>query len=284
MKILGTGLSGLVGSRIVELLEDSFEFESSDVDISDEEKIKEKISDSDASVVLHLAAKTDVDGCETDKDLGEKGEAWKINVLATQYIADVCQNLEKKLLYISTDFVFSGLDCPKEGYSEDDNPNPVNWYAQTKYEAEKIVLSNSQNAVVRISYPYRSHFQRPDVVRSLLANMGQNKKILVVKNRIITPTFIDDIAFTIPLIINKNASGIFHAVGSQSLTFLDGAKLIAKTFGLDSSLIEEVEASEFYKGRAKRPFQLALKNDKITQLGAKMSTFEEGLIKFKNQL
>lgn len=111
MKILGTGLNGLVGSRIVELLKDKYEFEnlslSTGVDITDRNIVLEKIKSSDAEVVLHLAAKTDVDGCELDKPLGEKGEAWKINVKGTQNIADGCLKFNKKLIYISTDFAFS---------------------------------------------------------------------------------------------------------------------------------------------------------------------------------
>src|SRR3989338_4999304 len=88
MKILGTGLDGLVGSRIVELLKDKHEFEnlsiSTGVDITDRDVILEKIKTSDAQIVLHLAAKTNVDVCEKDKALGEDGEAWKINVGGTK--------------------------------------------------------------------------------------------------------------------------------------------------------------------------------------------------------
>ncbi len=93
MKILGTGLSGLVGSRVVELLKDKYEFEQSNEDITQKELIQNRIKNSDASIVLHLAAKTHVDGCEEDKEKGTEGEAWRVNVEGTKNIADVCSQL-----------------------------------------------------------------------------------------------------------------------------------------------------------------------------------------------
>src|SRR3989344_7840562 len=99
MIILGTGFKGLVGSRIVELLKNKYQFESSEVDITDREKVTDKILDSDAPIVLHLAAKTSVDGCEEDRSA-----ARGVNVYGTQNIVDACQKSSKKLIYISTDF------------------------------------------------------------------------------------------------------------------------------------------------------------------------------------
>ena len=144
MKILGTGLDGLVGSRIIELLSGKHEFEnlslSTGADITDRNAILQKIKNSDAQIMLHLAAKTDVDGCELDKPLGEKGDAWKINVFGTQNVVDGCSESNKKIIYISTDFVFDGT---KEAYSEEDAPNPVNWYGQTKFLGEMEVKKYS---------------------------------------------------------------------------------------------------------------------------------------------
>src|SRR5258706_2620896 len=112
MNIIGTGLSGLVGSRIVELLGATYSFEDisrkTGTDITNKDAVFERIKNSKAEIVLHLAAKTDVDGCEKEKDLGESGEAWKINVLGTQNIIDACQETKKKLIYISTDMVLYG--------------------------------------------------------------------------------------------------------------------------------------------------------------------------------
>ena len=286
MKILGTGLTGLVGSRIVELLRDKYEFEnlsrSSGVDITSKNQILEKIKNSDAQIVLHLAAKTDVDGCEKDKALGQEGEAWKINVDGTRNIADACWKAKKKLIHISTDFVFDGT---KDIYFEEDAPNPINWYAKTKYEGEKIVqkLECPWN-IIRIAYPYRANFAKPDFFRAILNRLEENERVTAVTDHIFTPTYIDDIAFALDVLINSNSQGIFHIVGNQNLTPFNAANLIADKFKLDKSKINKTTRSKFFNNRAPRPFQLALRNDKIAKLGVRMRTFEEGIEEIRSQI
>ena len=286
MKILGTGLDGLVGSRIVELLSDKYEFEnlsiSTGVDITDRNTVLEKIKNSDAQIVLHLAAKTNVDGCELDKSLGKDGKAWKINVLGTQNVADACSEVKKKLIYISTDFVFEG---EKESYDEDDIPNPINWYGKTKYEGEKIVQTSKIPWIIsRIASPYRAAFERLDFARAILKRLQEGLSVTAVTDHIFTPTFIDDIAFATDALIKNNSQGIFHVVGDQSLTPFDATILIAKEFNLDESKVSKTERAEFFKDRAPRPFQLVLKNAKIEKLGVRMKTFEEGLKEVKKQI
>lgn len=302
MKILGTGLDGLVGSRIVELLKDLYEFEYSTVDITDREKIIEKIKNSDAGIVLHLAAKTDVDGCERDKDedIGisklqdikeqqnawtGKNTAWAVNAFGTGNIIEGVRAGNKKLIYISTDFVFSGDDCPEGGYTEEDKPDPVNWYSMTKYEGEKIVQnSNIPWIIARIAYPYRAKFARPDFARSLINAFSEKRILNLVTDHIMCPTFIDDIAGALNVLIKREETGIFHMVGGQSVTPYDAALIIAKNFGFDTSLMNKTTRENYFKDRAKRSFKLALKNDKIEKLGVKMRGFEEGILEIKKQL
>lgn len=285
MKIIATGLSGLVGSRIKELL--PFEFEeisrANGIDVLNSEKIQSFFSASDAPIVFHLAGKADVDGCEKDKDLKENGQAWKMNVLGTQNIIDACKKTGKKIVYISTDFAFDGT---KQEYSEDDIPNPINWYAVTKIEGEKIV-QNSQipYLILRIAYPYRARFdKKTDFMRAMKSRLEQNMETAAITDHVFTPTFIDDIAHAFSVLIEKNAIGVYHVVGSQSLSPYDAAILIAKEFGFNPSFIKPVLLQEFFKDRAPRPFHLKLRNDKITQLGVHMRSFEEGLQEIKKQL
>lgn len=285
MKILGTGLTGLVGSRIVELLGDRYEFESSDTRITDKEGIENRISSSDAPVVFNLAAKTDVDGCEKDKDAGVDGDAWKVNVAGTQNVADACSEAGKRLIYISTDFVFDGENPPAGGYTEEDIPNPINWYAQTKYEGEKIVKSlDSPWLIVRIAYPYRAAFPKNDFARAILGRLSNGQSVAAVTDHVFVPTFIDDIAYALDALIKNDATGIYHVVGGQSLSPYDAAGIIADTFGLDKSQITKTTRDEFFKDRANRPYRLALKHDKIDELGIKMKTFKEGMEEIKYQI
>lgn len=288
MKILGTGLNGLVGSRIVEILsQKEYEFEnlscSTGVDIANKEHVTNAITDSSADIVLHLAAKADVDGCEKDKEFGHDGEAWKINVEGTRYIADACSVSGKKLIYISTDFVFDGEK--EDGYTEADTPRPINWYGQTKYEGEKIVSSlTSPWMILRISYPYRASFSKNDFVRAVKLRLEKGEGVTMVTDHIFTPTYIDDIANAIHRLLMQEAAGLYHVVGNSSLSPFDAAKMIAEKFDYNQELIGQTTRGEFFKDRATRPFRLAVKSDKISRLGVQMRSLDEGLTEVAMQL
>ena len=282
-------MTGLVGSRIVELLSDRYEFESisyeKGIDITNKEQVEKIVIDSSAGVVLHLAAKTNVDGCEKDKLLGINGDAWKINVEGTRNLVEACKKTGKKIIYISTDFVFDG-NPPAGGYAEEDTPNPINWYSQTKYEGEKIVQSSLIPFLIcRIAFPYRTNFLgKKDFVAAIRAKLENKEKISVVEDEFVTPTFIDDLAFAIDLLMKNNCTGIYHLVGSSFHTPVEAAEMVADAFGLDKNLIGKTTRKEYYQGRAPRAFSLKLKNDKLARLGYKMLTFEEGLKKIKEQI
>jgi dTDP-4-dehydrorhamnose reductase len=301
-KILATGLTGLVGSRFMELLGDAYELQSlsraTGVDVLNKTAVLDAVLSSDAQIVLHMAGKTNVDGCELDKerdkqilDLKNPKEqeeawskeqtAWAINAYGTQNIIEACQKSNKKIVYISTDFVFDGK---KRNYSEGDECSPVNWYAKTKYEGEKIVQDSGLDYLItRIAYPYRAFFERNDFVRAILAKLQKSEKLSAITDHIMVPTFIDDIANALDVLIQLGQKGIFHVVGSQTVTPYDAAVKIAGEFDLDESLISKTSRREYFAGKAVRPFCLYLKNDKIGKLGIEMSTFDKGIIEVKNQ-
>lgn len=277
MKILGTGLSGLVGSRVFELLSLKYELEFSDEDITDKDSIQKRIENSNSSLVLHLAAKTDVDGCEKDKDKGKEADAWRINVLGTQNIVDSCVKSGKKLIYISTDFVFDGKK--ETGYTEKDSPSPINWYGKTKYEGElRVQDSNCDFLIARIAYPYRANYdQKSDFARGLIQKIRNGDALSMITDHVMTPTYIDDIVSALDVLIKKNESGVFHIVGDGGISPYDAALVICKIFEFDKSKISKTKREDFFQGRAPRGFNLYLKNDKIKKLGIRMKSFEEGL-------
>lgn len=289
-QIIGLGLNGLIGSRIAELLSDKYNFvglsRSTGVDITDPSSLI-KIKDyPDANLVLNLAAKADVDGCEEDKGLGERGEAWKVNTEGSKNVAEICRESGKKLIYFSTDFVFDGRIGEDEKYDENELPNPINWYGKTKYEGERAVeQSGADYIILRLAYPYRANSDiKTDFFRTILENLKQHIEVKAVTDHIFCPTFIDDIVFAIESLIKNDSMGIYHIAGSESLTPYEATLKIAKVFDLPQDLIEQVTREDFFKGRAPRPFNLALKNAKIEQLGVKMKGFEEGLREIKKQL
>jgi len=305
MKILVTGLTGLVGSRFAELLKDSYELEGitrdSGVDITDKTSIEQRIFSSDAQIVIHLAAKTDVDGCEKDKEIDEKflnqkdsnqqewiskKTAWIMNVVGTRNIVEACRKNNKKLIYVSTDFVFDGNKSQEEGYVEEDTPNPINWYGRTKYEAEKLVQDSGLDWIIlRLAYPYRANFiKKNDFFRIILQKLKDGQRLNMVTDHVMTPTFIDDFVYAADSLIKIKQNGIFHTVGDQFISPFDAAILIAEKFNLDKNLILQTSRAEYFKDRAQRPFFLGLKNDRIKKLGIEMKTLEEELEEVKNQI
>ncbi len=284
MKLLGTGLSGMVGSYLVDKLSTIHEFENlsleTGVDITNAETVDRYLSGSDAPWVLHFAAKTDVDGAEKEKGLGEKSSTWLVNVGATKTLVDACIKYNKKLLYISTDFVFPGGD---RLFTEEDTPQPIGWYAETKYRGEKEVERLGNNGlIVRISFPYGSvGGPRPDFAGRLIQLFKDGKEITSPTDQIFVPTHLETITDGIRLLLDQNASGIYHLVGPEGISSYDSAKLIAEVFGFDLSLLKPTTAAEFYQGRAPRAFHLTISSAKIARLGITPINFKSGITKLK---
>ncbi len=281
MKILGTGLSGLVGSRVVELLSPKHEFSNlsleTGVDITNKELTYKHIAASDAPWIFHFAAVTDVDGAEKERELGQRSKSWIVNVEATRYVAEAAARGRKKVLYISTDFVFDGT---KRVYREDDVPNPLGWYAVTKYEGEKIIAANGDNLIIRISNPYvASVGVRPDFVHKIMDRLAQGLPVGAPDDQLFVPTFVDDIATAIGALMEADARGVYHVVGTDGISPYTVARKIAVRMGIDPSVVSATTFEKFFAGRAPRPFYAVLNNDKITSLGVHMSTFDEGLAK-----
>lgn len=269
MKIAMSGSTGLIGSRIQELLYRDCEFVpllQSSIDITDKEQVKKFIDQSDFDVFLHLAAYTDVNGAEKNKELAKS-----VNVDATQNILDEVTAKGKQMIYISTDFVFDGTNPP---YTEESVPNPLGYYAQTKYEGEQIM--KDRGMIVRLSYPYRAFFEpKKDFVNALKAHMEKGTELYMVSDMSFTPTFIDDISFGLKHLFTHFSPEIYHLVGSSTLSPYESAMLIAKTYNLDTTHIHETTYDEYFKDKAPRPRYseiISNKNNFRT-----MTPFEEGL-------
>jgi dTDP-4-dehydrorhamnose reductase len=292
MKIIGTGLSGLVGSRIVELLP---EYEFIDYSLSTGISILEKDQlaqatekNCDFDCFIHLAAFTDT--AQAWAQNGDKNSlCYQLNVEGTKNIIDLCQKYNKHLIHISTDFIFDGT---KDGlYTEEDKPNPVEWYGETKYIAEQEVL-NSQisSSIIRIAYPYRANFvDKKDIARKIIeALKTKSLNHPLFGDQITTPTFVDDIALGLKYFFQNKTSGIFHLVGSSSQSPFEMAQKIAEIWGFDSSLIKEGSLIDYVKSLppGSRPWQknLAISNKKIKSFGISTKTLEEGLTEMKRQL
>jgi len=292
MKILGSGLSGLVGSRVVELFKNSFTFVdfslASGISILEPRQLEEAIAkNSDFDCFLHLAAFTDTNQASAQNG-DENGLCYQLNVIGTRNIVNLCKKYNKYLINISTDFVFDGK---KDGaYTEDDAPNPIEWYGQTKYLAEQEVLNSGiPSSIVRISFPYRANFgDKKDLVRKAIDGLKTNSLPPMFTDQIITPTFVDDIALGLKYFFENKPTGIFHLVGSSSQSPYDMGQLIAKIWGFDPQLIPQTSLKAYRETLPanSRPWQknLAISNDKVRALKIAMKTLEEGLRAMKEQM
>jgi len=283
LKIALTGADGLVGSRIIELLKNDFEFiaiPQIEMDITDSKQVQNVLKEIEFDIFFHLAAFTNVPGAETNKEL-----CFKINRDGTQNVYDAVKQKQKKFVYVSTDFVFDGKKpaCRQAGppYNEDSTPNPISVYASSKYEGEKIVKDSAM--IVRISYPYRADFElKKDFFRTFKSYLENGKPLSMIINSLMTPTFIDDIANGLKYLFNNYKPETYHLVGSQSISPYDAAMKVAETFNLDNSLIGKTTYEEYVKGKAQLPQFADIKSKKNNFFP--MKTFEQGLVEIKLQM
>jgi dTDP-4-dehydrorhamnose reductase len=302
-QIIATGISGLVGSRLVELLGNKYDFINfsldKGIDITKKELLDKKFIElPNIKIVLHLAAFTNVDAAFAQNEQ-KNSSCYQVNVIGTKNIAEHCAKTNKFLIHISTDFVFDGVNPPSGGYLETDTPKPLqgDWYGKTKYLAEQeIIQSGCRYAIARIAFPFKAKpaattiepVIKLDLVRSIMEKLKKKEPLNMFSDQIITPTFVDDIAKAIDKIITTQPKGIFHCIGSTSLSPYELAIKIATVFNLDPSLINKTNLTDYLKvNPTSRPRQVKsiLSNQKIQQeLGIKMSTIDEALREMKSQL
>ena len=272
-QVVGTGLSGLVGSYVVESLSD-LSFSNLDlsvgVDITDEAQVREAVSSNQAETILHLAAFTDLNKAWEDRG-NKDGVCLKVNVEGTRNIAKATAQTNKHLVYISTAYVFDGK---KEGeYSELDTPSPIEWYGQTKLEGEHIVtdLLPENSTIIRIDQPFRpdEFAQKPDHVRKIIQALQAGNTLKLFSDSFFSPTYLADLVKAIKWCISKKPTGIFHVTTGTKLSPYAFGKQIQDKFNL-GGVIEKSSLEEYLKDSTKRPYH------KNTTLSPKTYTTESG--------
>lgn len=290
MKVMVTGANGLVGQHLVTALlqlnvsvvgvgrgenrmkEPHHGYSFHSMDITDGVAIFELIVQERPDVIVHGAAMTQVDDCESDKQ-----SCYNINVSATRFLIDGAREVKSKLIYLSTDFVFDGKSGP---YSEDDLPNPVNYYGSTKLAAEKAIMeSGCPWAIVRTVLVYGQTLPstRSNIINWVKLNLEQGKSIKVVSDQYRTPTYVNDLVKGIVLVITRRAEGIFHISGKETLTPYQMALKTASWLSLDARLLEKVDSSTFQQ-LGERPLVTGFNISKARkELGYEPRSFEESL-------
>src|SRR3989338_2549699 len=281
------GSLSMVGSLFCELSSGSFSLIKTDlkgdisIDITQGDSVNVFFKNHDFEWLILFSAFTDVDGAE--KQRGDKnGLCYLVNVGGTANVVDACKSSNRKLIFISTDFVFDGSAGP---YHEDDPTGPdlkkVSWYGLTKIEAENYIRENLANfLILRIAYPYRGRFTAKDDIAKRILRLHQNGQLYpMFTDQIITPTFIDDIAEAVKLLISSAQEGIFHLVSPRETTQFEFAEELIRVFKGDSSKIQKGSIIDFLKapGYTPRPINGGLKVDKIKALGFIPTDWQEGI-------
>lgn len=292
MKVLITGANGFLGHYLTQqLLQKRTEviatgkgncrlpfsgaanFVYAPMDFSEAENVKAVFGQHKPTVVVHAGAISKPDECE------ENNEAtWLANVTGTANLLATAEKNNCPFIYISTDFVFDGV---KGMYTETDEPNPVNYYGQTKLAAEKLVQRYDGNwAIVRTVLVYGKPLSgRSNILTIIKEKLEKGERYKVVSDQIRTPTYVEDLATGIILIIDKNKTGTWHLSGADVLTPYAMACAAADYLQLDKNLLTEVTAASFTQP-AVRPPKTGFNISKAkSELGYNPLSFAEGLQK-----
>jgi dTDP-4-dehydrorhamnose reductase len=302
MKILITGSNGLLGQKLVYKLKELKEVELiatargenrlvnksgyiyEPLDITNRDNVEAVFKKYLPDAIINTAAMTNVDACETDK-LG----AMLMNATAVEHQVSVLEQLQNDsykphFIHLSTDFIFDGTHGP---LTEEEKPNPLSYYAETKLEAENIVMASKLNwAIARtvLVYGIVDNMSRSNIVLWVKQNLEQGKIINVVDDQFRTPTLAEDLADGCILIALKKAEGIFNISGKDFMSILELANKVADYYHLDKSLIKPSKSADI-KQPAKRPPRTGFIIDKARKvLGYNPHSFEEGIKLMEEQI
>ncbi len=289
-RILVTGANGLLGQKLVYrmrwmnnvvciatakgpnrlLYQDGYEYY--DADITNHSRMREVIESSKPNYIIHAAAMTNVDTCETEKDLCKK-----INVDAVENLVNICNDLNIHLVHVSTDFIFDGKEGP---YNEEAKPNPLSYYGWSKLEAENLVQQmKGPWSIIRtvLVYGIVDNMSRSNIVLWVKNSLEHGKIIHIVNDQWRTPTLAEDLAEGCLLTALKDAKGIFNISGEELMSIYEIAQKVADHYQLNKELIQPTDSISLNQP-AKRPPKTGFIIDKAKkQLGYSPTSFIDSL-------
>ena len=282
MRILVTGVKGQLGFDVVnELKKNNIEAVGVDIeemDITDAAAVKKVITESKVDGVIHCAAYTAVDAAEDNEEICRK-----INAGGTKNIADVCKELDIKMMYISTDYVFNGQgETPWQPDCKD--YKPLNVYGQTKLEGELAVSETlDKYFIVRIAWVFGVNGK--NFIKTML-NVGKtHDTITVVNDQIGTPTYTYDLARLLVDMIQTDKYGYYHATNEGGyISWYDFTCEIYKQAGYTTKVVP-VTTAEYGVSKAARPFNSRLDKSKLVENGFKpLPTWQDALARYLKEI
>ncbi|MGY6561066.1 MAG: SDR family oxidoreductase [Luteibaculaceae bacterium] len=298
IKVLVTGSNGLLGQKIVHKLSTDSQIELVaiskgenrcksaqnfayyPVDITDKTALKQLIGWIKPDAIINTAAITNVDACESQRDL-----CWQVNVAAVETLAKLSRDLNIHLVHLSTDFIFDGESGP---YTEEDTPNPLSYYGHSKWESEKVVerILPLANTIIRtiIVYGVIDDASRSNLILWAKNALTKGEPIQVVNDQFRSPTLAEDLADACIEAVKRKAFGIFNVSGPEVYSVLEIVNQVADFYGFDKKLIKPITSSSL-KQPAKRPPRTGFILDKAKSvLGYNPKSLQEGLQVVQAQL
>ncbi len=288
-KVLITGSNGLLGQALVKLYLDKGEFQVHgcgrgpnklnlenfsyhSLDLTDWDALKAVLNQGPFDAIINTAAMTNVDQCESEHEACRA-----INVGVPEFIVN---NIPESthFIHISTDFVFDGTAGP---YSENDVPNPLSFYAKSKYDSEQAVLKSDhkKSTIGRtmIVYGTGEDLSRNNIVMWAIGELLSGNELNIVNDQYRSPSWANDLAMACFLIHQKGKLGLYHLSGSETFSMFELVQNIAEYLGVDKALINPI-TSDALNRPAPRPMVTGFVIDKaVNELGYKPHTLNEVL-------
>jgi len=292
MRILVTGSSGLLGQKLLRALPTELH-ELHGLDLTDEHDAAsphftyhrqnlterretiELVKRIQPNVIIHTAAMTAVDLCETERE-----RCWNINVKATEYLAAAALKVGARMIYISTDYVFDGTNGP---YREEDVPCPISYYGRSKLAGENAIRGASNDwSIIRTIVLYGcGRGVKSSFVTWLLAELRSGRQVKIVNDQWGNATLADDLAAALDRFILMERKGLYHMGGYDFMNRWEFAVRIAGFFGLDEGLISPISTAELNQP-ARRPLRSGLVTDKAErELYYRFHNTEESLTVYR---
>ncbi len=279
MRLLVTGVKGQLGYDVVEECKkrgiEAIGVDVEEMDITDAKKVETVIKESNVDAVVHCAAWTAVDKAEDEVELCKR-----VNVDGTYNIAKVCKELDIKMMYFSTDYVFDGQG--EQEWKEYDERHPLNVYGQTKYEGEKAVEDLLEKYfIVRIAWVFGVNGN--NFIKTMLRLGKERGAVSVVNDQIGSPTYTYDLAKLVVDMIQTDKYGIYHATNEGFCSWYEFACEIFKQAGLDVE-VTPVDSSAF-PVKAKRPNNSRMSKVELDKNGFKrLPTWQDALSRYLEEI
>jgi dTDP-4-dehydrorhamnose reductase len=258
VRILITGAGGQLGTDLARLASadgrhDVTAASRREIDVGDRDAVLSAVTGLRPDLVLHAAAWTAVDACESDPD-----HAWRVNALGSRYVAESVQLVGAHLVAVSTDYVFDGVS--PDPYNEWDTPSPVSVYGKSKFAGEEEVRSMAPGAtIVRTSWVCGPH--GANMVKTILRLAGGGGRLRFVDDQRGCPTFTDDLAGMVLHLGIARRPGLFHVTNQGATTWFAFAQDVVAAAGFERSMVEPISTADLDPPRpAPRPANSVLDN------------------------